>query len=213
MRASRPALALALTAVFVSAGVAGAAVKKPVAKPVCNLVTDAAGDANGFLVTGLPGVPSDKNLDILSADIASDAKNVTAVIRLAAVGADSTSPTGGAVYFNFSIGDTKVFVDALLSGSSATFNAGDFTGTNGGRHTIGAVTGSIDTATNAIHITAPANTWSNVVKAGTKLNTFDVLAQRYIGANAVGGVTPTADEAMSDKVYTGGAKSCVVPGK
>lgn len=213
MRASRPALALALAASFVSAGAASAAVRKPAPKPVCNLVVDAAGDANGFLVTGLPAVPSDKNLDILSADVASDATNVTAVIRLAAVGADSTSPTGGAVYFNFSIGDTKVFVDALLSGSSATFNAGDFSGTNGTRHTIGPATGFIDVATKSIHITAPANTWTDVVKAGSKLNTFNVLAQRYIGTAPAGGVTPTADDATSDKVYTGGAKSCVTPGK
>jgi hypothetical protein len=212
MRATRPALALALAASFVSAGVAGAAVKKPAPKPVCNLVTDAAGDANGFLVTGLPAVPSDKNLDILSADIASDAKNVTAVIRLAAVGADQTSPTGGTVYFNFSIGDTKVFLSAVLNGATATYEAGDFTGTNGQRHHVAGATGFIDTASKSIHITTAANTWTDIIKAGTKLNTLNVLAQRYIGNALVGGVTPTADDATSDKVYTGGAKSCVTPG-
>jgi hypothetical protein len=212
MRVSRPAVALALAASFVSAGVASAAVKKPAAKPVCNLVTDAAGDATGFIVTGTP-LPNDAVRDILSADVASDASNVTAVVRLAAIGADSTSPTGGAVYFNFSIGDTKVFLTATLTGSTATYAAGDFTGANGGRHTIGPVTGLIDPATKSIHITAPANTWSETVKVGTKLNTFDVLAQRYIGTAPAGGVTPTADEATSDKVYTGGQKSCVTPGK
>ena len=211
MPITRPALCLALASTVAAAGTASAAAK-PRPKPVCHVVTDPAGDATGFLVTSSP-LPSDDHLDILSADIASDAKNVTAVIRLKAVGADSTSPTGGTVYFNFSIAATKVFLAAVLDGATATYEAGDFTGPSGQRHRVADATGFIDPKTSSIHITTPANTFSSTIKKGTKLNTFDVLAQRYIGSSAAGGVTPTADEATADKVVVAGTPSCVTPGR
>lgn len=208
MKLVRPVVAVVVGAGLVLAGSAGAAVKKP---PVCNLVTDPAGDANGFVVTGTP-LPSDDFLDIVSADIASDAKNLTAVIRLKAVGADSTAPTGGTVYFNFTIGDSKSYVAAVLDGKGgATFSAGDFTGTPG-RKQLAEATGFVDAKTKEIHITAPANTWSASIKSGVKLSALGVLAQRYIGGAGVG-FTPTADDSVSEKIYTAGTKSCVTPGK
>ena len=97
MRSSRPALFPALTAVVLSTGVASAVTTKPAPKPVCNLVVDKAGDAS---VLGPD--PSDASLDILSADVASHAKYLTAVLRIRNLAASSLAATGRNYYVQFS---------------------------------------------------------------------------------------------------------------
>jgi hypothetical protein len=209
----RPAACAVVALSLVGAGAASAATKP---KPVCNLVTDAQGDANGFVVTdtGLPVPPSDDYLDIVSADIASDAKTVTAALRLKAVGADSMAPTGSTYYFNFTISGTQVFLTAKTDGTAWTYSFGDFTGDAGGRNTLGDATGVIDAAKKEIRITASTKAWPDAIKTGkTKLAGFNALAQRFIGTDLTGGATPTADEASSSKAYLAGASSCVRPGK
>jgi hypothetical protein len=190
---------------------AGAATAAP--KAACNLVADPAGDATGFVVTGLP-LPNDDALDIVSGDVASNKKLLTGVIRLASMGPDSSSPTGRTYYVNFTINGTKVFLDAIVGSDGAvTFNAGDFTGASGGRKTLGPVSGVVDATKKEIRITAPVGSWPDSAKPGAKIGGLDLLAQRFIGTTTTGGATPTADEARSDVVYVAGAKSCVVPGK
>jgi hypothetical protein len=202
---------LAAAAVAGSVLAAGAATAGP--KASCRLVADPAGDATGFVVTGLP-LPNDEALDIVSGDVASNSKKLTGVIRLASMAPDSTSPTGRTYYVNFTINGTKVFLDAVVaSDGSVTFNAGDFTGASSGRNTLGPVDGVVDAAKKEIRITAPISTWPDSAKPGAKIGGLDVLAQRFIGTPTTGGATPTADEAKSDAVYTAGAPSCVVPGK
>lgn len=208
MKLVRPAVALAVGASLVLAGAAGA-VTKP--KPVCNLVTDPAGDATGFLVASSTPMPSDPNLDILSADVASDAKKLTAVIRVAALGNDSTSPTGDIYYQNFSVNGTKYYLEALVTGSTAEYSLGDFSGTGGTRHNLDDATGSLDMAGKAVHITVPAS-WVGLKLGKSVVTDFDTLAQRYVDLVAAG-ITPTADEALSTKTYKAGALSCVKPGK
>ena len=207
MKLARPAVALAVGAALAFAGTAGAAAKP---KPVCNLVTDKAGDATGFLVASSTPMPTDANLDILSADVASDAKKLTAVIRVAKLGADSTSPTGDIYYQNFSVGGTKYYLEALVTGTKGSYSLGDFSGTGGTRHNIEDATGKLDLAHNAVHITVPAS--SVGAKAGKSvIGDLDTLAQRYVNLVAVG-ITPTADEATSPRTYKAGALSCVKPG-
>lgn len=209
-RLARPALCLALAASLTAAGVAAAATR-PKPKPVCNLITDPSGDANGFVVTdtGLPVPPSNDNLDVVSADIASNAKTITAAIRLKALGEDATSPAGSTVYFNFFVNGKQQYLNADLDGSGgATYSYGDFTGANGGRAQIAETTGVLDTAKKEIRISAPANGFKEAIRPGTKLTDLSVLAQRLFVV-----FTPSADAAESSKVYSSGALSCVKPGK
>lgn len=207
MKLVRPALVAAVGAGLVLSGTAGAS-SKP--KPVCNLVTDAAGDATGFLVASATPLPSDPNLDVLSADVASDAKKLTAVIRVAALGADTTSPTGDIYYQNFSVDGTKYFLEATVNGTTATYSYGNFTGTGGTRKNLGEADGKLDAAGKAVHITVPAST-VGITNGKSVIDGLDTLAQRYIDLVAVG-ITPTADEATSDRSYKTGAPSCVKPG-
>src|SRR3954453_15356447 len=99
------AVVVAGVAVAVSAaGVANATPRAAKPKPVpagCNLLTDPTGDALFAPVgTGLSQFPADPNGDILSADVASDAKNVTAVLGLKSLG----SPGPRFPFHTFSLG-------------------------------------------------------------------------------------------------------------
>lgn len=202
MKLVRPALAVVVGAGLVLSGTAGAA-----SKPLCNLITDPTGDATGFVVTSSP-LPNDANLDILSADVATNAKSFAGIIRLAAVGKDSTSMQD-TYYLNFTVNDTKYFVSATYDGTTATFTAGDFNGTpSGSRRSIGAISGKVDAAKKTVSFSAPLSTWG--FKGTNAISGLDVLGQRYIGG-AGRGVTPTADEATSDKVYKGSSASCLKP--
>ncbi|MCU1672093.1 MAG: hypothetical protein JWN77_206 [Frankiales bacterium] len=203
--AFRPVLALGVCAALAAAtGVAAAA---PKAKPVCNLVTDAAGDA---AVAG----PSDKNLDILSADVASNGKVVTAVIRLAGYSdTDTQAPFGRTYYVGFNApGDenqlyVSVGVDPVLG---ETYDMGDL---QGNLYTSsGSASGSIDAAKGVLTVTAPADMGGLVsLKKGTKLTDLEAKATALVGLAGTG-LVQTVDDATGGS-YTVGTTSCVTPGK
>src|SRR3954451_18472307 len=68
--------------------------KKHKAKPACKLVTDGSGDAKGT-GTAVTTPSSDANLDIITADIATNATTLTGVLRVSKPSAsDSMAPTG-----------------------------------------------------------------------------------------------------------------------
>ena len=192
-----------------SAGLAGAATPKP----VCNLVTDAKGDGTGFVVTDQDVLPNDDNLDLVSGDVASNAKQITAVIRTAAQAmSDPSAPTGRAYYANFTAGGKQLFLAVRLDATGAgTYTGGYIDGT---RTTLGDATGVVDVEKKEVRITAPLSLFAPqaALKPGTKITDLNLLAQRYVGA-AGPGATPSADDAVGGKAYTAGAPSCVVVGK
>src|SRR5687768_14584060 len=79
-------------------GVAGAAPAKP--KPVCNLVQDAKDDTFAARYQETAGAygPQESSLDIVSADLASDAKTLTGVLRVQSLAAAPATSPGGASY-------------------------------------------------------------------------------------------------------------------
>jgi phytoene dehydrogenase-like protein len=110
-------------AVAVAAGVlAGPWAQAAPARPVCDLVTDSAGD----VMPSAPGVDSN-DYDIRSADIATDAHQLTAVIRLTSIAPENPSSV---VY------DTN--------------EPGARTGTD-----LGEISGVVDSAHHEIRMTAP----------------------------------------------------------
>lgn len=204
-----------LTAVAVCAALTGgsAALAAPAAKPSCNLVQDEKGDGTGFLQTDQDYLPNDPNLDLVSGDIASNAKTVTAVIRLDALAlSDSNAPTGRAYYANFTVGDTELFLAARLDSAGAAIFTGGYIDTT--RTGLGDAQGIVDTKKKEVRIWAPLALFASqqAIKPGMKIFDLNLLSQRYVGA-AGKGVTPSADEAVGGKVYTAGAPSCVAVGK
>lgn len=209
-RLLRPVLAAGLLGLLATAGLAGAAP----AKPVCNLVQDLKGDGTGFVFTDEDYLPNNPQLDLISGDIATQGKTITAVIRTDQLAlSDANSPTGRAYYANFLVGEAQLFLSAALDGAGAATFTGGFTETR--RTSLGAATGVIDVAKKEVRISAPLSLFAEKAKItnGTKIQDLNLLAQRYVGHRSAGGATPSADDALGGKTYVAGAKSCVAVGK
>lgn len=215
-RAFRLTVAGSLVLTSLAAGGAVAAPAKP--KPVCNLVTDEKDDT--FLLRSQDGAgaygPQENAADIVSADLASDAKNITGVIRVKSLAAaPSTSPGG----LSYDINLTSSTTEKPLYLRAVVPNAGTPTAEAGSRESVvvtsvsaplGAGTVVVDKAKHEVRFSFPIAHFASVggMKAGTKLNFGDVTTGRAAGSRAV-----FADVATDGKTYVAGAKSCVIPGK
>ncbi|HEV2889478.1 MAG TPA: hypothetical protein VGX28_03810 [Frankiaceae bacterium] len=209
----RPVLALTVLALTASTvGIADAAVRKP-PPPPCKTITDATGDSEY-------GAP----LDIVSGDLASNAKTVTAVFRLADVSkSNSDAPTGQGYYFDFTPAGaaTPIYLSYSVTPTTEAFNYGWVDGSI--HRSLGSATGVYDTAKKEIRISAPVGAWTTYgnPKPSTKLlgltmTTYWVLGA-YVpnpatGATTGGGSLQMADDAVG-KTYVAGSASCVAVGK
>ena len=201
----RPSLrtALAVTAVA-SVALAGGAVAAPAkAAPVCNLITDPAGDTTG---------PSTA-LDIVSGDVASDGKTFTAVIRLAALAeTDLTSPTGVAWGMRVTSPKSELpyyLLATKFQGAAVEFTYGQVDGTSLVEAGVG--TGVIDVAKKEVRIHAPAKGLG--LKPGTTVSELTAQGRRAIGnASAALYTNADASDPATAKTYKTGAASCVKPG-
>jgi hypothetical protein len=222
MRA-RTVLLVSLLAVGSLAG-AGHAAKKP-----CLLVQDPAGDtfAARYQETGqelgapVPYGPQEDSLDLVSADVASNAKTLTAVIRVNKLSDAATSPAGRSYDLNFTIpgAPNALYIRAVLAtGSAPTYEAGYKmpVGAEGINPTTLATkladgTGTADTKKNEIRIHVPISAFSKQgkgIKPGTKLSLGEITAGRYAAGRGV-----FADVVVAEKIYKAGAVNCVNPGK
>ena len=242
MRSRAVVIAGLVTAVAVS-GTANAAghKAKPKLKPVCNLVTDPAGDAPFDPVgTGLSQVPNDPNGDILSADLSSDAKNVTAVIRVKNIATPGTDyPLAHLYMLSWTVPghDSPVYLSGVVDpnpaagtvfGSQYVFGDGGTVGPGGALfyYNVGAknVKGTIDTAKNTITLSVPISALKGYgnFAPGATFTGLEASTQALINgpllptnAPAVGGSVAWGfqeDVADGSKNYTAGAPSCVKPG-
>lgn len=197
----RPVLAAAVCAALA----AGTGIAAAAPKPVCNLITDPAGDSTGPTQT----------LDVVSGDLASSAKTITAVIRVVNLAeTDATSPTGTSwsIRFNAAGAELPYYILAQKPARGpAGFSFGQVSGST--LTTLGGATGIIDVAKKEVRIHVKATDLR--LKPGTQIT--DLLAQgrRFIGDPAVGGLYLNADssDATTSKPYAMGAASCVKPGK
>lgn len=197
---TRKLVALAAVAPLVlGVTAADAATKKKPApkKPVCNLVVDPAGDAKGLPVGGDSG-PNDPNLDILSADVVTNATTLTGVFRLAAVdGSGDTSPTGRGYELAFKVNGQAV---GLLS----------TIGPDGSTWANGLGTGRIVPATKEIVFSVPIAQLSTPIKPGAKLTDITVNTWRRVTATGTG--LGRVDTATGPKPYEAAWPSCVKAG-
>ena len=219
------ALAAATTVaglVTVSAPVTATAVAK-----ACKLISDAPGDAV------YNNVPGDDSVDIVGGDFASNAKTITAIVRVKQfTDPNPQSPLGQIYLVAFTV---KGVPDELTlsasylpngvqykygyqgtdptSGLSTSYTLGDATGTRAG---------------NEIRISVDMAKYPQAkgLKTGKSVSGITAEARRLHGQRVVpsqdlpvvgirapfGGVTTTWDEAAGKK-YTLGAPSCVAVGK
>ncbi|HEV2891872.1 MAG TPA: hypothetical protein VGX28_15980 [Frankiaceae bacterium] len=222
---SAAALAVALATIGGTAH-AAAPVKK-----VCNNVKDGTGDTFAARSQDAEAVygPQEDAFDITSADIASDAKFVTAAIRMVSMGSAQTSPYGKGYAFDFMIPSSEMVITlrAVVPSSGApVFEASykDPEVPNSPSTFLGAATGVIDDKKKEVRISAPVSLFAPLgeIKKGTILappEDSSASAGRAVPVvpGTVGQPTPTrftfADVALDAKPYKVGTPSCVTPGK
>ena len=203
----------AAVVVTASVGVsaASAAPKKKLPPPVCNLLVDDKGDE-------LPA--PNGSLDVVSADIASDTKKITGVIRLAGAptAVDPTAPTGKTYHLEFigQGGTDPVFLSYLVTPTASNATYGYYDPTT--RINTGIGQAQLKIVGNTIYMTAPIGAFSpyGKFKVGSKITGLSVQNGRMVGAYVDSGTyaynSPVADSAEGGKVYTAGARSCVKVG-
>jgi hypothetical protein len=222
-------LVLVGTAGYASAAPARAA--KPPAKAVCNLVTDAKGDAT---YNNVPGADGD---DIITADLASDGTTITGVLRTAALTLpDPQAPLGRGYFVLFAAPGSadQLFVSARTYPQGTKFFYGyqgvdPNTGVNTS-YTLGDATGVVDAAKGEVRMSAPIKGLVAGAKAklarGTKLvaltaQTYRIVGQGFVPSQSpapgaprvpVGGVLLPFDDATGAS-YVMGTASCVAVGK
>ena len=222
--------ALIATAVLITGGVgvASAAPAKKI-KPVCNLVVDEAGDAN------LGGAPGGAGDDVVSADIASDGKTLTGVVRMAGLAANDPEWLNGRAYFAEFVAPGSqdvLFVQARAYPTGVIWSYGysgvDPTSGISTSYTLGAATGVIDVAKKEVRISAPVKGFIDGAKAklakGAKLTALGARVYRQGGQGLVpsqevggtrvplSGLNVMLDDASGGS-YVMGTPSCVVVGK
>ena len=220
MRARAVLAAAVITAV--AAPVADAAPKKRPAPPVCNLVVDKAGDVSTRL-QGLSVFPGDQGLDLLSADIVTDATRITAVLRLAA--APGSTPLYGKRYtmqMNVAGLPNPLVLSAVVPQTGApTYTFGYY----GANPTTGSMAyneftdtpaaGKIEGANLTIGAslaTIASKPQLGTIRPGTKISGLLAgTSRRMHPVTFAPGTAYGADDAGSGTVYVAGARSCVAP--
>jgi hypothetical protein len=188
---------LAAAALFGSVLAAGAATAAPKAAPVCNLVTDDKGDGSVI------ATPNSKALDVVSADIATGAERVTAVIRVDGITSDPATTLGVEYKINFTVGGMSQFLRYQNStGLGETYDYGDQSGANAGSTSKGTADGAIDAAKGTVTISAPKSDFAGL-KGGVATA---IVARSYASAGAV---FETADTATGTRPYKDLTPSCL----
>jgi hypothetical protein len=212
-------------AVVLAAGVwAGPFAHAAAPRPACNLVTDPSGDV---MLSG-PGVDNG-DYDVRSGDIATDARRLTAVIRLSSLAPeDAASPAARDYEFDFVANGHGFGLMASLLTGGASYEAVVYDRTTPGGRTgtdLGEVSGVIDTVHHEIRITAPLSLFAPYASfKQTYLDQLTVGSARAVGHDAT--TTPdgrvsigsqstavVVDDATSKARYAPGGRSCVRVGK
>jgi hypothetical protein len=213
-----------LTPLFLLAGVLVALPAQAAAPKACKLISDPKNDADdiGPLLTGGRNDPA---LDLVGGDIASNAKQVTTVVRVTKLAkVIPTSPLGATYYFNFSVKGVDFFTQAsriATTGDSASVGYIASLRTPLPDSSAKVV---FDDKKNEIRVTFNAAQLNPQapLKPGTKITALQVLADRYVGTGikapkgspaGIPGAVLQADEASGVKGYIAGSPSCVLVGK
>lgn len=193
-------------------GVAAEAATKAKPKPICKNVFDDKGDV--VLTQAAPeSVTPDPALDLVSADLGSNAKVVTAAIRVDKLARPASTSPGGTVYelrFTHAKSDLTYTLWAHVTGATATYGVGtvDPAATAHLVESTGTATGVVDLAKNEIRITAPYSALGGA-KVGVKVGIDEVVAKRSAANQFYGRY---ADDATGGKSFLFGAASCVKVG-
>lgn len=185
----------------------------------CRLLVDSTGDTTATQPTGTdpaPGgtlVPAEASLDLVSADLASNRRSVTAVLRVTHLSTPApTSPTGSSYLLTFVLNEMQFTLYALrdVTGLQQFLL---LPGTAVGTDAV-MVNGTFDTLHNEVRISASLEDFKQLggrANPGTQATGITAFTQRAFGAE--GSYTfQNADAATAKRSYRLGSPSCVTPG-
>jgi hypothetical protein len=198
---------------------------------VCRVIPDVAGDAAYHPLgplSDVPALPGTVDDDLLSADVASDGRRLTAVWRMRrAGGSDAAAPLGRYYTLVFDVrGKGSWFLSARAFPTGTQYVYGDFvqqTRVHSYPRVLGTARGRIDPARGVVTVDAPASTIAGGLRRGTSLLTLRAGAGRLVGQGVVAsrqvagqdvplsGIGLGFDDASGNK-YVVGTRSCVRPG-
>jgi hypothetical protein len=227
MRRTPFILATLLTTSALAVGGAHAAAPKP----TCKVISDVAGDVS--VETPGTSAPADDSDDLLWADVASNAKSITAVLHMKGLAYPDPNWLFGRSYsVNFQLKGNdfdELFLTARTFPEGVQYHLGHRAtlpplGSSSNVYDA-VVTGSIDTAKGEIRITAPMSELAKLGKApkGAPLKGLNATVERLAGQGVVGSQTVNgnriplggfryaADASDKSKPYALGTPSCLKP--
>jgi hypothetical protein len=208
-----PLLALALLASLAAVPAAASASAR-----CAPLLTDPAGDVAETGANPPYPVEDVRQVDLLSADIATTRTTITARIRLAALGLESSPSESHAYEVGFTTGEQRYYLVAhhdsaedsyelshLLTGPAAPEDKGLIA--PGAAEVLATVKGTYDARHDTITVTAPLSAFKRTGGVGASLTA--IRASTYAGTRPPGGaVYEWADQGRTDRYYRVGARGC-----
>lgn len=193
----------------------------PSAAAACPLVSDPAFDDQVWPAeSGTPREASSPRADLTSADVVSDARVVTAVVRVRGLGGvDPTSEPGIGYWVTFTIGESDFTMSAEQSPESSRFLLVLRRGSLG--EVLGHVDGSFNPDRNEVRITAPVSLFGVRLARGTTLRDVTAVSFREQGVARL--PVPVAgrpygymngfaaDQTRPGRSYVVGSRGCVAP--
>jgi hypothetical protein len=169
-------------------------------------------------LTGNPA-GSEPAYDILSGDVATDDRTITAVIRVVGLAKNTpSSPTGMQWRLDFSVAGsiTPLFLQAYATPFGDGFDIGSTDGGTSTSYAGATVTGVFDLERSEVRISAPLSAPKDevIIAPGSRIESLHVSAGRFY--NTAGdhpSVSERTDEAESSRTYTAGTPSCVPVGR
>lgn len=183
--------------------------------PPCQLTKDDKGDV--YAVRNVPDQKTpDPALDLVSADVGSNATTLTAVIRVDKLAAPATSPVGVnySMTFNVTGSDLLYYASATRGPAVTGFDFGsreNLPAVTSVSTSRGVPTGVFDEGTSEVRISIPLEMFGDTAKFAlgkTKVSVIEVFASRGTAHRG-----PFADDAPGGKSYVHGGASCVPVGK
>lgn len=194
---------------------AGAATAAPAKQaPVCNMLEDPTNDTFVIRQQDTAGQygPQEDALDVVSADIGTNATTLTGAIRVRKLAKTIATGAGQSYELQFRIpaSENVVYVSATIRNGAETFGVGFRDATTNTATSLGTATGVFDLAKNEVRISAPiaAFTGAGGIKKGSLISDLFLTSSRNVVAANV-----FADVAEGAKSYKAGAPTCVPVGK
>ena len=203
----------------------------------CRLLVDPAGDdrvtTDSTTTPQTEDVYDSSDLDVVSADVASNAKNITAVVRTTTLHeSDPESPTGRKWDVLFVVGEQRYIMSAttapdgyrgIVYRETADYEEGGYGATAG--EGIGRAKVDLDYKRKEVRITAPLSHFApyTSISHGRHVRNIEVWAFHHYGTGGGRVETPTdfvvdygsggaghsVDHGVTKKTYVAGSASCV----